>query len=988
LGIYNGFSWGTGSAFDSETGVNQPFGSTLDDVRYGESPRLAFSAYPFVATALTYSTASLSWTIPQGDYTSLRIVRSLEGYPETQEDGIIVYEWNESSGDNLAGATVDGEFPNPLIASGRFVYYRVWVLTTTGWLIAGDAITLIPSRHDSTLPNGDLLVSIENKFLDLLPRVFTSESQSPIDEVDPNSDLATFLDGFSFMLDSLLTYADLLLPDEGGRYVSPDIIFVQSLNLGLIPEAYIATKQQRRLIREALYIYQNKGTTGGVGTYVESFTGFAPDISPSPNLMLSPQDSSFTGGVGLWRAVGNATIEAVNTVPTVTEAVEPYATDYEYVGKATINQVGAKIVSGNDDPIRKGTPVSPGVPYKFSGYAQSDVSGGMPVFGYVSWYDQYGSLVRVDPPLTYTQDPQLLPQATWGSFEFTGRAPGTVLPLLNYSVTSGIATITFGTLNAFVPGETVIIDSDDEDINGQYVIQIPGINTITVETDLDDTDGTLPLIGTATEANPVLKGPLGTTDPTTDFFPIAGNITLSQSVGGLGTMSVDFSSAVFSSLNPLSNYLSAGDYFLIQGVSSTVDFGIHKVVSVSDTAAVMTYNDINSLYVASGAVLSGVTGFGLRVDTESAATPVTPAVYAGFETVFGATGTAYVDMIQLSALGVDEFHEARGVEVFLNASKTNYLPNPSFHPDVVRLLTGYSVSNGVATLAIAVNEATPNVFRPGEVIFVTSDDTDINGQYVIQAVGPESLFVFTTLDNTASPVEVTGNVLRPTWNITAVDFNAVPESEAGLVGSGFVLEVDTTALGLTSISSTTGQITSNKFLSASFYGRMPDDTIEANFENVKLTLSIFDAQVFLQTGDPEDLIPIASSTSPAAEAEFFTLTTEWQRFSTRVYVPAAEPLSVYIATMTIAGLTKGNVIYLDKAQLEDSFSPTDYFDGDLGSARGGLWEGSAHASASHFYPNLAQKTTRLTQELKKYLATNQPYVIQWHGGGLRKSNLY
>ena len=617
-------------------------------------------------------------------------------------------------------------------------------------------------------------------------------------------------------------------------------------------------------------------------------------------------------------------------------------------------------------------------------YARTTV----PVIGYVSWYDQYGDVIRIDPPLTYTQDVQLIPEDVWERFEFTGRAPGTVLSLLNYSVTSGIATITFGTLNAFVPGETVIIDSDDEDINGQYVIQIPGINTITVETDLDDTDGTLPLIGTATEANPVLKGPLGTTDPTTDVFPIAGNITLSQSVGGLGTMSVDFSSAVFGALNPLSNYLSAGDYFLIQGVSSTVDFGIHKIGSVSDAAAVMTYNDINSLYVASGAVLSAVTGFGLRVDTESAATPVTLAVYAGFETVFGDTGTAYVDMIQLSTLDVDEFHEARGVEVFLNASKTNYLPNPSFHPDVVRILTGYSVSNGVATLAITVNEASPNVFRPGEVIVVTSDDTDINGQYVIQAVGPESLFVFTTLANTASPVPVTGGVLRPTWVITANDSDAVPESEAGLIGSGFVLEVDTTALGLTSITSTTGQISSNKFLSASFYGRMPDDTIEANFENVKLTLSIFDAQVFLQTGDPEDLIPIASSTSPAAEAEFFTLTTEWQRFSTRVYVPPTEPLSVYIATMTIAGLTKGNVIYLDKAQVEDSFTPTDYFDGDIGSARGGVWEGSAHASASHFYPNLAQKTTRLTQELKKYLSTNQPYIIEWHGGGLRKSNLY
>lgn len=990
MGIYNGFTWGTGSAFDSDAGWNRPFGSAADDVFYGEAPRLADSAFPFRATALTYTTAALSWTVPQGDYTSLRVVRNLEGYPETQEDGILVYEWDASSGATLSGVLNDGEAPSPPIASGRFVYYRIWILGTVGWVIAGETFVLIPARHDSILPGGDVLVSAENKLLDLLPRVFTSESQSPIDEVDQGSDLAKFLEGFSFMLDGLLTYADLLLPEDGGRYVSPDIIFVQSLHLGLIPEAYIATKQQRRLIREAIYIYQNKGTASGVGTYIESFTGFAPDVTASPNLVISPQDSSFTGGVGFWRAVGNATVEAINTFPTVPESVEPYATDYEYVGKATINQVGARIVSGNDDPIRKGTPVTAGVPYTLSGYARSDLALGMPVLGYVSWYDQYGSLIRTDPPPTYAQDFQVLPDDEWKKFEFTARAPGTILPLLSYSVTDGIATITFGLLNAFIPGELVAISSNRPEINGQYVIQVPGINTIQVEVDLDDTDAPVPLTGTAIEVTPQFVGP---GIPGLDAYPVSGDVTLSQSVGGVGTMTVEFSTAVFNSLNPLSNYLEAGHYLLVQGVSSTVDFGTHKVLSVSDSSAVMTYNDINSYYVVAGTVLEDETGFALRVDPEALATPVTPAVYAGFETVFGAVGTAYVDMIQLSTLDIDQFHEARGVEVFLNASKTNYLPNPSFHPDAVRILTGYSITNGIATLAITVSEELPNVYRPGDVIVVTVAENDISGQYVVQAVGPTvsgtaTLFVFTALANTAASVPVTGGVLRPTWNVTAADTDNVLENTLGLVGSGYVLQVDTTPLGLTTVSSTTGIVPSNKFLTASFYGRMPDDTIQANFESVKLTLSVFDASVFLQTGDPEDLIPVVTSTSPAGETEFFTLTTEWQRFSTRVYVPAADPLSVYISVMTIAGLTKGNTIYLDKAQVESSFTPTDYFDGDLGIVRGMVWEGAAHASASHSYPNLAQKTTRLTQELKKYLATNQPYIIEWHGGGLRKSNLY
>ena len=877
MGIYNAFEYG-------------------DGVLYGELPRLEFSAYPFKASAITYTSVALNWTIPQGDYVSLRIVRSLDGYPETQEDGVIVYEWNSSSGEVLISDFVDGETPNPPVASGRFVYYRIWVKKQINliWKLAGDAITLVPRRHDSVLPEGDVLVPIENKVLDLLPRVFTSESQSPIDEVDLGSDLAVFLSGFSFMLDSILTYADLLLPDDGGRYVSPDIIFAQSIQLGLVPEAYIATKQQRRLIREALYIYQRKGTTSSVGTFVESLTGFPPDVTASPNLMLTPQDSSFTGGVGFWQPIGNCSIEAVNTVPTVSELTEPLATDYQYVGKVVVNEPGARISTGNDDPIRKGTPVSAGTPYTLSLYAKTDEEGGLPVIGYVTWYDQYGEVIRIDPPLTYTQDPQIIPEGSWGKFEFTGRAPGAVLPLLAYEIDTNVATITFGTLNVFVPGETVYIDGISEEFDGQYIIQNVGINTITLDTDLDDVPLTT-VIGTATEASPVLIGPLETTAPE-DLYPIAGNVTFGPSVSGIGAMNVEFSSAVFNSFNPLSSYLSPGDYLLIQGVSSTVDYGIHKILSVdTDNSATMTYYDINLLYT-SGGLLTGITGFGKKIDVEAEAPVVPRAVYAGFETVFLAPGTAYVDMIQLATLDIDNFHEARGVEIFLNGIKTNYLTNPCFDPE------------GITE-----------------------------------------------------------------WTIVANDYDPVEEDEVGLTGNGYVLEVDTTALGLTSISANTGVIPSGKFLSASFYGKTES---AGQTETLAFVVSVIDVTNF------PTVETVATTTVPAV------FTDEWQRFSARVFVEPVPAATVLVANVTIAGVTTGNTIYLDKAQLEDSYAPTDYFDGDLPASYGTVWEGEEHASPSHLYPNLAQKTTRLTQELKKYLATNQPYIITWHGGGLRKSNLY
>ena len=48
------------------------------------------------------------------------------------------------------------------------------------------------------------------------------------------------------------------------------------------------------------------------------------------------------------------------------------------------------------------------------------------------------------------------------------------------------------------------------------------------------------------------------------------------------------------------------------------------------------------------------------------------------EVTFAATGTYYLDMVQFSLATATDFDEARGIDVFLNPSKTNYITNPSF----------------------------------------------------------------------------------------------------------------------------------------------------------------------------------------------------------------------------------------------------------------------------------------------------------------------
>ena len=80
--------------------------------------------------------------------------------------------------------------------------------------------------------------------------------------------------------------------------------------------------------------------------------------------------------------------------------------------------------------------------------------------------------------------------------------------------------------------------------------------------------------------------------------------------------------------------------------------------------------------------------------------------------------------------------------------------------------------------------------------------------------------------------------------------------------------------------------------------------------------------------------------------------------------------------------------FLDRAQVEESFRPTDYFSGSdvegEASADGAFWEGEQYESPSHLYVNFDQKIDRLIAQLPNYLPTNLSFLVRWYGGGVAK----
>jgi phage tail-like protein len=373
---------------------------------YGQASRLAFSVQPFTAVATDYDKVLLKWTqlgnAEGAAFNAIRLVRNQVTFPETQEDGVILWEETALTGNPTRTVFIDG-FDNllddndhndsPLIG-GRFAYYRMWLRKDDNvWYEAGDTAVIVPQDHGSTAFAGTSTQSTHDKFMDLIPKVFTTATQSPIDNVDTSSTLYTFLKGFSLTLDELLTYADVLKPNYSGLSTPPQVVSLQAQQLGLPSEYSLGLRAMKRLVREAVYLHNNKGTSLGVQTLAESLTGFSPTVTATKNLMLSIQDSTFYRGIGSWLPGGACTIAVESSVHH--SISEPLAADLTYTGKVVASSTSSFISNGENNPKTVGIPVVAGESYQLLFFALTSTAS-RSITAKVTWYDYLGTELDVN----------------------------------------------------------------------------------------------------------------------------------------------------------------------------------------------------------------------------------------------------------------------------------------------------------------------------------------------------------------------------------------------------------------------------------------------------------------------------------------------------------------------------------------------------------------------------------------------------------------
>jgi len=422
-----------------------------DPVYYGAASASVYEALPFSAEALDYDKVKVSWVTPgmaasTFEYTRLRVVRNQDYPSETQEDGIVIVDLFEPFNAGNYARVVDGTITGPdgsllpALRPGKYVYYSIWLLKKENsganifWDKIADTSMLLASSHDTLLGNTDDSLEIlslqsttrartmttHQKMLDLLPKVYTTATENPLDIVNEDSDLSLFLKGFSYTLDEIYTYADLLLPSRDATNYSPDLLRAKSFELSLQPDNQSSPKIQQKLVREAFYMFSRKGTSAALQTFAECETGFDTLVTTSPNLMLSTQDSTFYKGIGGWKSIGGCTLTSVKTetVPAI-DSDTSKAIDRVYCGQVVTAAANSQITSLASSSVTRGIPVKKSTSHTFSAYVKNTSSG--TVTPTIRWYDVNGTFISSSTTTAWTTS------SSWAKRTLTATSPSTAV---------------------------------------------------------------------------------------------------------------------------------------------------------------------------------------------------------------------------------------------------------------------------------------------------------------------------------------------------------------------------------------------------------------------------------------------------------------------------------------------------------------------------------------------------------------------------------
>lgn len=362
------------------------YGSVL----YGPDHILDYDASPFICTPTDHATLQLTWQLPKGNWTRIRLVRNAYGYPTSESDGIVLLDVN--CGPSATGTVAPGvsAYLDTLVPQGQFFYYSLFVYGIAAyngrddWRRCGDVQGLSVQDFAYT-----------DKMLSLLPTAFTTD----LDAVgsagyDGDTPIARYLSLHGYQLDYIRTQYETLRNLYNIDKVSGAVLPALGAQFGIDYEPEIGMSQWRVVVRNALHVAKTKGTSVGVEALCTAYSGWACDTQIGVNLLLDYNDSSFEESVGRWH--GNDANSSITRVVAGSPPAYVAPFNNKQAGLArvtTVTSTGtATAILANTDPVRQGIPVVAGTTYTFSAFVRAATTARTVTLA-IQWYSKTGVLL-------------------------------------------------------------------------------------------------------------------------------------------------------------------------------------------------------------------------------------------------------------------------------------------------------------------------------------------------------------------------------------------------------------------------------------------------------------------------------------------------------------------------------------------------------------------------------------------------------------------
>ena len=291
--------------------------------------------------------------------------------------------------------------PSLVLKSNKVYYYSAFVYVAgyaslgyiKSWVRAGNAMATSVKNYGT-----------QDLMYDYVPHPFKQLDVTDATSVSTqrNDHLYRFLKIFAFEYDYLKSMTDNFKNKFDLDNVSGKLLPAMLTQFGMSYDSNLGLAWARRMLKTASTVYNSKGSTAGIRTFVQAFTGYKCTVGGVKNLFLTSNDSSFESSIGNWSAStgspNSVAISAVasdgSVVPYDASAGSPYINN----SQKGLLKVAVSIVSGTasvglncgvTSPVLNAIPVTTGLAYTFSVYSRASATARTITLG-IDWYNSAG----------------------------------------------------------------------------------------------------------------------------------------------------------------------------------------------------------------------------------------------------------------------------------------------------------------------------------------------------------------------------------------------------------------------------------------------------------------------------------------------------------------------------------------------------------------------------------------------------------------------